>query len=97
MSDRTPKQMREDALAWAKAGYPNVAVGRYRDAADQIERLSKKCAALALLLYGPSPRPCRHDDPAWCDAECERYRLWLEAQKRDAAAITAPPQECKHE
>ena len=38
--DRTPEQMREDALMWARAGYPSVAVGRYRDAADQIERLS---------------------------------------------------------
>jgi hypothetical protein len=37
--DRTPEQMREDAALWARAGYPAAAVGRYRDAADQIERL----------------------------------------------------------
>jgi hypothetical protein len=39
--DRTPQQMREDALMWSRAKFPAVAVGRYRDAADQIERLEK--------------------------------------------------------
>ena len=37
--NQTPKEMREDALAWSRCGYPAVAVGRYRDAADQIQRL----------------------------------------------------------
>ena len=37
--DRTPQQMREDALMWSRCGYPAVAVGRYRDAADQVQRL----------------------------------------------------------
>jgi hypothetical protein len=40
--DRTPQQMREDSLSWSRAGYPAVAVGRYRDAADQIERLESR-------------------------------------------------------
>lgn len=57
MSDRTPKEMRDDALAWSRAGYPNVAIGRYRDAADQIDRLEKKCAALAKLAYPVHPDP----------------------------------------
>jgi len=43
--DRTPAQMREDAILWSRAGYPATAVGRYRDAADQIERLEKRLAA----------------------------------------------------
>ena len=38
--DRTPEQMQEDASMWSRAGYPGVAVGRYRDAADQIQRLT---------------------------------------------------------
>lgn len=37
--DRTPRQMREDALMWSRAGYPEVAVGRYRDASYQIQGL----------------------------------------------------------
>lgn len=36
---RTPQQMREDAGLWVAAGYPTIAVARYRDAADEIERL----------------------------------------------------------
>lgn len=39
--DRKGSQMREDALLWAHAGYPAVAVDRYRDAADQIDRMAK--------------------------------------------------------
>jgi hypothetical protein len=31
--------MMEDALMWSKAGYPAVAIGRYRDAAETIRLL----------------------------------------------------------
>jgi hypothetical protein len=48
--DRTPREMREDALMWAHVGYPAVAVGRYRDAADQIQRLNKRVAELEARL-----------------------------------------------
>ncbi len=44
-TDRTPDEMREDALIWSRAGYPPVAISRYRDAADQIERLESELAA----------------------------------------------------
>lgn len=44
---RTPKQMREDSSIWRRAGYPGVAVGRYRDAADQVERLERDVQTLA--------------------------------------------------
>jgi hypothetical protein len=44
MSDRTPQQMREDSSMWSRAGYPGVAVGRYRAAAEQIQRLNKRVA-----------------------------------------------------
>lgn len=27
----------------------------------------------------PEPRPCTHDDPSWCTAECERWRQWIKA------------------
>lgn len=47
--DRTPKQMREDSVLWRLAGYPDVAVGRYRDAADQVERLQRDLVALSQL------------------------------------------------
>lgn len=33
--------MRDDSIAWGRAGYPPVCVGRYRDAAEQIERLTR--------------------------------------------------------
>lgn len=49
-----PKHMREDALCWSRAGYPYVAIGRYRDAADEIERLRAALVkARALLLSAP--------------------------------------------
>lgn len=38
-TDRTPEQMFEDSVLWSRAGYPAVAVGRYRDAANQIKAL----------------------------------------------------------
>jgi hypothetical protein len=41
VTDQTPAEMRDDASMWSRAGYPQVAVGRYRAAADQIERLRK--------------------------------------------------------
>jgi hypothetical protein len=49
-TDRTPAQMREDASMWRRAGYPETAVGRYLDAADQIARLERE---LAELRVGP--------------------------------------------
>jgi hypothetical protein len=38
--DRTPEEMLEDSSMWSRAGYPAVAVGRYREAADQLKRLA---------------------------------------------------------
>lgn len=38
--DRTPAQMQDDASMWSRAGYPRVAVGRYRDAAEQLRRVT---------------------------------------------------------
>ena len=49
--NQTPKQMREDALAWSRAGYPAVAVGRYRDAADQVQRLLSALKAAEEEIY----------------------------------------------
>lgn len=46
MSTQTVKQMREDAIAWSRAKYPAVAVGRYRDAAARIEQLEKALRGL---------------------------------------------------
>jgi hypothetical protein len=53
-TDRTPAQMREDSLLWARAGYPATAVGRYRDAADQLERTQQQlfAAQQAVLTEG---------------------------------------------
>lgn len=48
--DRTPEQMNEDATMWARAGYPAVAVSRYRDAADQIRRLTAENARLNMEM-----------------------------------------------
>ena len=48
--DRTPADMLEDSSMWSRAGYPAVAVGRYRDAADQIKRLNTRVAELEVLL-----------------------------------------------
>lgn len=48
--DRTPKEMRDDSNDWSRAQYPAVAIGRYRDAADQIERLQKRVAELEHIL-----------------------------------------------
>lgn len=45
-TDRTPEQMREDSAAWGRADYPMVAIGRYRAAADQVERLERQVAWL---------------------------------------------------
>jgi hypothetical protein len=45
-TDRSPAQMREDATLWARAGYPALVCGRYRDAADQIERLERRLREL---------------------------------------------------
>jgi hypothetical protein len=49
-TDRTPAQMLEDCVLWARAGYPATAVGRYRDAADQLERLTCRANLLELKL-----------------------------------------------
>jgi hypothetical protein len=49
MSDRTPQQMREDSSMWSRAGYPATAVGRYRDAAAQIQRLNARVAEMQAL------------------------------------------------
>lgn len=40
-------------------------------------------ASLPELMRRTEPRPCTHDDPSWCDAECERWREWVKA--RDAS------------
>lgn len=46
---------------------------------------------------GPLPRPCRHDDPSWCTAECERWRQRIRGSVTenpfDAAAIMGVPGE----
>jgi hypothetical protein len=47
---QTPKQMREDALVWAHAKFPAVAVGRYRDAADRIQALETALREAAVRL-----------------------------------------------
>ncbi len=57
MSTPDPKQMREDASAWARAGYPGVAVGRYRDAAAEIERLRRLHASWERLILAGTQRP----------------------------------------
>ena len=43
--DRDPMDMRDDARAWARLNYPAITVGRYADAADQIQRLASQLAA----------------------------------------------------
>jgi len=43
--DRDPRDMRDDARAWARLNYPAITVGRYADAADQIQRLRSQLAA----------------------------------------------------
>ena len=42
--DRDPRDMRDDARAWARLNYPAITVGRYADAADQIQRLRAQLA-----------------------------------------------------
>lgn len=55
LMNKTPKEMREDALAWSRAGYPAVAVGRYRDAADQIAFVDAEVARLRGLVTQALP------------------------------------------
>lgn len=44
MSDPTYREMIEDVCAWGRAGYPEVACGRYQDAAERIKRLESELA-----------------------------------------------------
>jgi hypothetical protein len=77
MSDRTPKQMREDSIEWSRAKYPVVAIGRYRDAADQIERLRQEILDLnARVTFLESREVCgaAHDHVDEC-GYCQRDEL----------------------
>lgn len=69
-TDRSSKQMREDSLIWRHAGYPDVAVGRYRDAADQMERMAR------VLIQ------CRDALPAISTVNARLYNISLDLDKR---------------
>lgn len=49
------RNMLADASAWARANYPGVAFGRYKDAAYEIDRLRKKVARLSPEPEGWQP------------------------------------------
>ena len=67
---RNHKEMREDSLAWARAGYPDVAVGRYREAADQMERMAR------VLIK------CRDALPAISTVNARLYNIPLDLDKQ---------------
>ena len=67
--------MREDAAIWAHAGYPAVAVGRYRDAADQVDRM------FSVLLK------CRDALPAITEVRRQLYNVPHDLDKQIEAVI----------
>lgn len=74
-TDRSSKQMREDSLAWRRAGYPDVAVGRYRDAADQMERMAR------VLIK------CRDALPAISTVNAKLYSIPLDLDRQIEACL----------
>ena len=76
---QTPKQMREDALVWAHAKFPSVAVGRYRDAADRIQQLEAALREAAGRLR--TAAIAGGTDPEYADLAIAKYSKLLEAPK----------------
>ena len=56
------RKMLDDATMWSKAGYPLVAISRYRDAAWEIQRLQREVQHLTDMLT--SVRPSSEDNRA---------------------------------
>jgi hypothetical protein len=54
MTDDLVKQLRESAVGWDDLGF-HVDAKRDRDAADEIERLTKKCDMQAMILRRLTP------------------------------------------
>ena len=46
MSNPTYREMLDDVAMWGRAGYPPVACGRYKDAAERIRALERERDAL---------------------------------------------------
>jgi hypothetical protein len=74
-TDRKGKDMREESIAWRRAGYPEVTCGRYRDAADQVDRM------FAVLLK------CRDALPAITEVRRQLYGVPHDLDKQIETVI----------